>query len=122
MKNMRTNLLKMTAILTVLATNAAFGWKLGIANYTKAIVDLNISYTWGSCSADSVTVQPGQIIHVDAGFGCLVDEIRGSATLNGKSVALTKGGYGTIEGRDFSVNVIEIGSGTEKTYRIERVM
>lgn len=122
MKNMRSSLLKFSTVLTVLATNAVFGWQLGIANYTSVPVALNIAYVWGSCSADSVTVQPGQIIHVDAGFGCLVDDIIGVAIVNGKNIELTKGGYGTIGGRDFSINVIEIGSGADKTYRIERVM
>lgn len=123
MKIMRSNLLKLSVLLTILATNAAFRWQLGIANYTKAIVDLKISYVWSSCSADSVRVQPGQIIHVDAGFGCLVDDITGTATLNGKAVALTKDTSRIIGGRDFSINIIEIRTSIspETNYQIQRV-
>lgn len=125
MKNMKAHVLTLSIFLALVATPYVCGWRLnwqlGIANYTKATVKLDIAYVWRSCKTDTVTVQPGQIIHVNA-KACLVDDITGTATLNGKTVALTKGGAGTIGGRDFSINVIEIGSGdSEKTYRIERV-
>lgn len=122
MKNMRSNLLKLGIFLTILATNTAFGWDLGIANYTKAVVHLEVRYVWGWCTKDNVSVQPGQIIHVNA-KSCLVNEITGVAVVNGKNVTLEKQVNVNISGRDFSINIVEIGSSdTNKTYRIERVM
>ena len=119
MKLIRLNLLKLSALLTILATNAAFGWQLGIANYTKAVVNLRIEYI--ACRDDNVTVQPGQIIHVDASW-CLVDEITGTAEVNGKRLNLEKSRFELISGRDFSINIIEKGpNDAGKTYHIERV-
>lgn len=120
MKNMRSNLLKLSVILTVLATNAAFGWKLGIANYTKAVVWLTIEYV--GCTDDSVVVQPGQIVHVDAAL-CLVDDIVGIAVANGNKVTLTKDTSRIIGGRDFSINIIEIVTSInpQTNYQIQRV-
>lgn len=123
MKNAGSMLLKLSAVVTMLITNAAFGWQLGIANYTSAPATLTVTYLWSSCRSDTITVMPNQIRHIDAG-GCLVNDITGFVLVNGKRVDLKKGGYGTIVGRDFSVDVKEIHfyNNPNYEYRIERVM
>lgn len=74
MKIMRSNLLKLTVIVAVLATSGAFGWpwKLPLINSSPYPAWVTVSYP--GCSSDNVVIQPSKTAMVNA-HDCLVNKI-----------------------------------------------
>lgn len=104
MKNMRSNVLKLSVLLAILATNGAFGWSFTVTNRTNQTKQVNATYAsaWAfgkcfSCCDDNVAIAPGSTATIDA-KGCLLTSINTpGATSFISSGTLTKTSFVIVE-------------------------
>lgn len=107
MKIIRINTLQSMLIALLIVPTAVFGWYLPIRNNTPYAGQFDVHYP--GCSSDTVVVQPGQEVQVNA-KGCLATQINGHLVRGGGKpvihLAWSSSGH-----RDFSATIVDKGNG-----------
>lgn len=107
MKIIRINSLPSLLIALLIVPTAVFGWYLPLRNNSPYKGQFDVHYP--GCSSDTVVVQPGQEVQVNA-KGCLATRINGHLVQGGGKPVIHLS-WSSSGHRDFSVTIVDKGNG-----------